>query len=73
MKTFHINGVEIQGEVVDFNMVQEPFSVYQLTDGTFIKGKTVILKIIKTDQKNPIDTPSYVFVSQFVATPEERE
>jgi hypothetical protein len=72
MRKFIINGKEVNGEVVNFTMVQEPFSIYQLEDGNFVKGKTVVLKIIRLEDKNLIDgSPNYFFMSQFVASADE--
>jgi hypothetical protein len=50
------------GEVVDFKILREDWSNYRLADGTILKARLVVTKVIRTDQHDPTTgEPMYVF------------
>ena len=72
MRTYNINGKEVQGESVEFSVITEPFAVYQLKEGSYLKAKTIVLKIIRLEEKNPVDgSNQYFCTSQFVISADD--
>ena len=55
-------GNEIFGETVEFE-AQEQWSVYRLVDGTTIKLKPTVIKILKSEAYNDIGEPIYIVKS----------
>ena len=47
MKKFVLNGVEMKGEAVRFEMVEEPWTKYKLPDGTVLRLKLVVTDVIR--------------------------
>ena len=43
-----IDGEWVEGEEVQFNPKQEEWSIYELEDGTIIKMKTIVTKVVRT-------------------------
>lgn len=55
---------ERKGEVVDFQVLKEDWSTYKLSDGTKMKAKIMVTKVVRTDQYDPVTSePIYVFSS----------
>jgi hypothetical protein len=49
-------------EVVDFKVLKEDWSNYRLTDGTLLKARLVVTKVVRTDQHDPTTgEPVYAF------------
>lgn len=54
------NGLqEIQGKLVDVVSSKEEWSEYKLEDGTIIKVKNILVKLIDFNQTNPDGTKAY--------------
>lgn len=53
------DGITRKIEELDFDIVKEDWSEYQLSDGTYMKMKTVVLKVfwVLDDQGNRTYTP----------------
>ena len=50
------------GEVVDFKVLREDWSDYRLADGTILKARLVVTKVVRTDEHDPATgEPLYVF------------
>ncbi len=56
----------IDGEEVGFREVEERWNEYELTDGTKIRIKLILTKVIRLDEYNPDNDPVYVIGSQNV-------
>jgi len=67
----------INGEEVEFSVEKEDWNTYKLQDGTTIKFKSVVTKIIKLDLPNPqTNDPIYSVNSQNVVVaivPEDKK
>jgi hypothetical protein len=64
----------IAGEEKDFVTKKEDWNVYELEDGTTIKLKTIVTKIIKLNMKNPSSNdPVYSVSSGNIVTAIVRE
>ncbi len=50
---------EIKGKLVDIESCKEEWSEYKLQDGTIIKVKNILVKLIDFNQKNPDGTKAY--------------
>jgi hypothetical protein len=49
----------VDGEVIDFETVKEDWSVYKLADGSTIRFKPVVYKIVRTNESNSDGEPIY--------------
>jgi hypothetical protein len=59
------NGRQVEGEEVDWEVVRgEDWNIYRLSDGSTIKVKTIVGKIIRLDERLPDGEPVYVVKSQ---------
>jgi hypothetical protein len=65
-RKYNVGGREIMGEDVDFHPEKELFNVYILEDGTTLKMKAVISKIIRLDEYGPDGNPLYMVTAQNV-------
>jgi hypothetical protein len=57
---------EVPGEEVDFEIEREGFNTYILHDGTKLKLKSVVGKIIRLDAYKPDNEPLYMVQSSNV-------
>ncbi|MBN2076566.1 MAG: hypothetical protein JW762_13540 [Dehalococcoidales bacterium] len=63
-------GRQVEGNPVEFLTRNEDFNEYQLTDGTILKIKMVVTRIIKLEEeKAPDGKPIYLIQSQNVVAP----
>jgi hypothetical protein len=63
--TVDFQGEKLEGEEVDWKVISgEDWSVYQCEDGTKLKVKTVVGKIIRLNKRNEDGEPIYVIRSQ---------
>jgi hypothetical protein len=63
-------GRQVEGKPVEFLTRNEDFNEYQLTDGTILKIKMVVTRIIKLEEeKAPDGKPIYLIQSQNVVAP----
>jgi len=64
----------LRGKLVDYTPIEEGWSLYRLDDGNFLRVKTTVVKIWRTDQKTPDGLPLYSFAATnacAVFTPQE--
>ena len=67
----NINGTMIDAEPMTFNSMAEPWSSYQLPDGTTIKLKLVVSSILKLPTLDPVTgLPQFLIQSTNVASVE---
>lgn len=61
----------VDGEELEFEPLKESWNEYRCADGSYLKIKLVVAKIIKLDKQNPAGEPIYVVNSSNVvaATP----
>ena len=53
-----------EGVEIDFESIREDWSVYKLKDGTTLKVKLVLVRVIRTkDSYDPIGNPIYAIMS----------
>lgn len=52
-----------KGEEVDFETIKEEWNEYHLSDGTVLKVKLALIKVLRTDQYNEFGEPVYAFQS----------
>ena len=63
-------GRQVEGQAVEFLTRKEDFNEYQLTDGTILKIKMVVTRIIRLEEeKAPDGKPIYLIQSQNVVAP----
>ncbi|RIK94536.1 MAG: hypothetical protein DCC71_23605 [Proteobacteria bacterium] len=60
-KTLNLGGRQVQGDVVRFKVVEEPWCEYDLEDGTKVRLKIVVSEVIRlegvyTDEGDPVYT-----------------
>jgi len=60
------SGVPAPGKPVNFEGVKEEWNEYLLEDGTRLRVKLVVTKILRTNQIDPEGNPVYVITSQNV-------
>ena len=64
-----IGGQKIGAETVEFTSTSEPWSSYQLKDGTTVKIKLVVSEVLKLDKTDPVTGfPQYLIKSSNVAS-----
>ena len=53
------NGKQVKAQEVEFKLLREDWSQYQLPDGTIVKLRTTVLKIMQVlnDDGKPASTP----------------
>lgn len=62
-----VAGEWVKGEELEFKAPAEDWRDYELEDGTRLKFKTIITKIIRTEKKHPVrNDPIYVVSSHSV-------
>jgi hypothetical protein len=73
-KTITYQGRKVQGEIVEFVPPPEVFQIYQLSDGTVIKLKTVLLEVVRViEEYGPTGDPIYSFTAQQIINPTSPE
>ena len=53
----------VEGEELDFEPLKESWNEYRCADGTYVKLKIVVSKIIKLDKRNAQGEPIYQVAS----------
>lgn len=53
----------VEGEELDFEPLKESWNEYRCTDGTYVRLKIVVSKIVKLDKWNPQGEPIYQVAS----------
>lgn len=59
-------GMQVEGERVDFEALEEPWSKYKLPDGTIVRMKIVVSDILRSSQKNKAGEPIFAVRSSNV-------
>jgi hypothetical protein len=49
----------VEGEELDFEPLKETWNEYRCSDGSYVKLKVVVSKIIKLEKRNPLGEPVY--------------
>lgn len=49
----------VEGEELDFEPLKEQWNEYRCSDGSYVKLKLVVSKIVKLDQRNDSGEPIY--------------
>jgi len=69
-RTIDFQGKKVTGTVVEFKVVEEPWAVYDLEDGTIIKLKLVAQEILRlSSEHDDLGNPIYVVKSVNVMAP----
>ena len=61
-------GKKVDGVDVNFKVKKEEWNEYELEDGTILKFKSVVTKIVRTEEYNEQNEPIYYINSQNVAS-----
>ncbi len=61
-------GEPVEGEEIDFEPLREQWNEYRLSDGTLLRMKLVIAKVLRLDKRNEAGEPIYVINSQNVVS-----
>lgn len=61
-------GKMVDGVDVNFKVKKEEWNEYELEDGTILKFKSVVTKIVRTEEYNEQNEPIYSINSQNVAS-----
>lgn len=61
-------GKMVDGEEMEFEVLGEKWNEYRVEDGTKLRMKTVVTRIVKTKEYNQDDDPIYVVNSQNILT-----
>ena len=56
----------VEGDDLAFNTILESWNEYKLEDGTEIRLKLVVKRVVRTQRRNPNGEPIYVVQSQNV-------
>ena len=67
-KMYTFQGQEVPGEEVEFEVEREGFNTYILQDGSKLKMKSVVTKIVRLDKYNRDGEPIYMINSTNLAT-----
>jgi hypothetical protein len=75
MKTVKLNlgGQTVEAESLGYKPINEPWSSYQLDDGSIIKIKLVISDVFKLPTSDPLGLPQYMIRSSNVMSVEPLE
>jgi hypothetical protein len=64
MPKFPLGDKSVEGEEVDFATIDEEWNTYALKDGSRIKLKAVVLKVVRTKEYNEDGDPIYIVKSR---------
>ena len=67
-KPYNFQGKQVPGEEVEFEAERENWNVYIVHDGTKLKLKAVVGKIVRLDAWKPDGEPVYVVQSSTILT-----
>lgn len=67
-KNYKLGDQDVPGEEVEFEVEREGFNTYILGDGTRLKMKAVVNKIVRLDAYKPDGEPLYLINSTNVAS-----
>ena len=60
---YPFQGEEVEGTEVEFETEREGFNTYILEDGTKLKFKNVVTKVVRLNKFNPDGSPLYLVQS----------
>jgi len=64
-QAFNVNGQQIMGEIVDFELTSEPWNTIELSDGTILKMRIAIKAVARLDiYDNITGLPMYIVNSE---------
>jgi hypothetical protein len=63
-----IKKIDDLGKELDFTIVSEEWNRYNLSDGSVLKIRPIVVKIFETEQKTPTGEPVFGFASLNVAS-----
>ena len=66
MEKFNVGGRQVSGTDVSYNTYNEAWNEYMLEDGTTLRLKVIVKRVVRTDAYNPDGTPVYIVQSQNV-------
>lgn len=66
-----VNGKEVEGHSVEFSTIGEPWAEYQLEGGRRARVKTVLTRLIETDEHMPDGSRIYQFNAQPILVVDE--
>ena len=72
-KEYNVNGQQIPGEEIEFEVERESWNTYILHDGTKLKLKPVVSSIIRLEVWKPDGEPVYVVNSTNIAAADAPE
>lgn len=58
-----VGGQQVDGERVDFEPVEEPWTKCKLADGTIIRLKLVVADVVRAKENLPSGEPQYIVKS----------
>ena len=58
----------LQGKLIGFKAIDEPWTLIRLDDGNYLRIKLVPTKVLKLETPNPDGTPNYALQSGNVMT-----
>jgi len=73
-KQFDFQGRKVMGQAVEFEAKSEPWTTYQLEDGSTVKAKIIMMDIVRLEEHASTGDPLYQFIAQqiiAVQVPEE--
>lgn len=53
----------VEGEEISFREIAERWNEYELDDGTKLKSKSVLAKVVRLDEYNELNEPIYLVTS----------
>lgn len=60
-------GRPVPAEIIPFEPIKEEWNEYKLKDGTVIRFKSIMARILRLEERNPEGDPIYQLSSQNVA------
>jgi hypothetical protein len=67
-------GKMVEGEEISFKEIAERWNEYELDDGAKLRMKSILAKVVRTDQYNELNEPIYLITTTYimnVTVPEE--
>ena len=58
--TLDYQGEQVSGQLLDFKTESEDWNKYKTEDGSIVKVKVVVTKIIRADKTTPAGEPLYI-------------
>lgn len=59
-------GKDLKGEVLGFKAIKEDWNEYEVEDGSVLRFKTIVTKVIRTEEKTSTGDPLYIVKSSNV-------